>query len=507
MKLLVFVLAAATVASASSRTLFHHHAKTPPGQTNPGCTNPVTKVKITTTGEIIEGPACIDTTVNALRYNNIIRRSITETNGPDLFGSLSKPPAPIAVQDTAEQPRAAQNKLRATLLEPAHATAPKDQVQEKFNETLAAINSVDLLIAGDQKQIRESKTTADQEILALQTIVLSSDALLAGGAKNLITRAQADIARFPDSSNFNSSNSSNFKPIRWPDTEDTLGNVNQNIQQLNALQLMEGFAAWSADPNNVKAFDAAMQRATMQKTTTLGMGSDSSDYKTVSQQIAVIAQWTDFINGLQETMFETAEDVPCGALFNVTQNNTLQLAQTDRLPTLDLKDTTTATVDNWVIVRCSNPFSVSAGILFSFVADNEFGIVASKGPLDKDGNPTTVNKFQRTATSDVPKLPIVLAHVRLLETENKKLAFHGSFGVAAHSRSSSQGGSDPEYLFGGSISLLRTMFITGGPYWATRVNLGGGFSEGDTVPTGVTAPPLQKQGVKGWALAISFTKP
>src|ERR1041385_4650366 len=483
MKAIVLVLAAASVASASSRTLFHHHKQGSDGQSVPNCTNPVQQIKITTTGEIIEGPACVEARVNALRYFNVIRQNVTEDKGTDIFATLSKPPDPIAVQDTQDQAnvRTDQKNLRAAMFAPLKATAPKDQVDEKFKAALGSINTADLLIAGDQKQVRDAKATIDQEILTLKTIVLSSDALLQGGPKALIDHAQKDIEHFP-------------KPVLWTDIENTLANINDNINQLNTLQTMAGWADWSGDAGNVKAFDAAMQRSTTQKTAEGGMASDSSDYRTISQKIALIQQWTDFINGLTVDMFTASEDVSCRALFNVTRNNTLQLAQTDQLPTLDLKDPTTSTIDNWVVVRCSNPFTVSAGMVFSLVSDSEFGIVASKGPPDMSGNPTTVNKFQRTNTTNVPKLPIALAHVRLWECDSRKFAFHGSFGVAAHSRSSSQGGSDPEYLFGGSISLWRTMFITGGPYWATRVNLGGGFSEGDIVPTGVTAPPLQKQG-------------
>jgi hypothetical protein len=366
----------------------------------------------------------------------------------------------------------------------------EDPIEDSFRKTQKVIDDITTQLATNQKQARDAQTKIAHQLAVLRFTLENSDAVLAGGAENLIKKAQKDIA---------------FDEITWPPLEDTLDKINTSIQQLDALHQVPGWTDWYSKNN--KEYDATVQKVAIQNTAALTIAPASDAYKTAALQIAVIQQWTQFINALTEKMFWAAEDVPCGTLFNITRNNTLQLSQTDRLPTLDLKDPTTSTVSNWVIVRCSNPFSISAGMIFSFVADNEFGIVAAKGPKDMNGNPTTVNEFQRTATSDVPKLPIALAHVRLAEWCDKKFAFHGSFGVAAHSRSSSQGGSDPEYLFGGSISLLRTMFITGGPYWATRVRLGGGFSENDQVPTGVNAPPLQKQNVKGWALAISFTKP
>lgn len=500
MKVIVFLLAAATAASASSRTIWPWHKSEPVT----GCTEPVKNVKITTTGEIIEGPACVAATVNALRYNNVIHRTVTEVQGPDLFGALSKPPGPIKVEDIPEatppkqdqqkaqqQANDSRSQLHAQMM--SRAISPVEEVERSFGAVQKVVDSTDVLLAVQQSQIRTAKSNTNQYLLTIKTVVVSSDSVLQGGAPSLIASSKKAIE--------------NIKPITWPNVEDTLAGINKSLQDLNALQEMAGWADWSNNPGNSKRYDAVKQRATTQKTAAEGMTTDTDAYKTLSQQVAVIQQWIEFINALTPGMFQATEDVSCGALFNLTRNNTLQLSQTDRLPTLDLKDPATTNIDNWVVVRCSTPFSVSAGIIFSFVADNEFGIVASKGAPDMSGNPTTVNKFQRTATSDIPKLPIALAHVRIWETQNKEFAFHGSFGVAAHSRSSSQGGSDPEYLFGGSLSLWRTMFITGGPYWATRVNLGGGFAEGDIVPSGVNSPPLVKQGVRGWALAISFTKP
>src|SRR6185312_12260605 len=126
--------------------------------------------------------------------------------------------------------------------------------------------------------------------------------------------------------------------------------------------------------------------------------------------------------------------------------------------------------------------------------------------VDDKGNPTTVNKFQVTSSSDVPILPIALVHGRLFDIPGTKqtLALHIAFGVAAHTRSDAQGGSNPEYLLGGSISVLRTLFISGGPYWGRTTALGGGFSVNDTVPTGVTAAPITTVGERAWAITVSL---
>lgn len=499
MKILVFVLAAASLASAAPFPWHHHHHT--PGQPVPGCKHPVELVKTTTTGEIIEGPVCVQTNVNAIRYNTVIKRTVTETAGQDLFGALSKPPAPITIADATPaggQSRdsthmaalAAQDTLSRSRAMIA-ARQGDDPIGDSFRATRTLINNIDVLLAFNQKQARDAQTTIDQEILVLKAVVTNSDAVFQGGAKNLIASAQAAIA--------------GFRPVTWPDVEDTLAQTNNAIQALNALHQMDGWGDWYKA--NSQDYDKTAQKADDQKTAATAIAPASDPYKTASQQLAVIQQWTQFINSLNEGMFLETEDVPCGILFNVTRTNTLQLSQTDRLPTLDLNAMTTNNVDSWVVVRCSNPFTVSAGMVFSFVADNEFGIVPSKGPNDSSGNPTLVNQFQTTSTSNVPKLPIVLAHARLHDFWGDKIALHGSFGVAAHTRSDAQGGSNPEYLLGGSLSLLRTMFITGGPYWATRVQLAGGFSPGDTVPSSVSTPPLRKDGVRGWALAISFTKP
>jgi hypothetical protein len=150
-----------------------------------------------------------------------------------------------------------------------------------------------------------------------------------------------------------------------------------------------------------------------------------------------------------------------------------------------------------VTIECTSPFAVSAGVVFSTVRQQEFAI--RPGPNGE-------NQFVLSSESRFHPLPLGMVHGRLSEP-SESLAVHASFGVAGNFRSQGAGGSDAEFLFGMSFSLFRTMFITPGLQLGRRIELSSGFKEGDTVPSGITEPPLKKSYQAGFALAITFTKP
>jgi len=198
--------------------------------------------------------------------------------------------------------------------------------------------------------------------------------------------------------------------------------------------------------------------------------------------------------------FSTSNDGDCEFAFSQTKKTALTLSRTDRKPgTKDTKPEAVLTVT----VECTSPFAVTAGVAFSSIQERDFAIVPSS---DGKTPPGVVNKFQSTAKSSFHPLPLGMVHARLWEP-TEKFAVHASFGMAGNFRSQNSGGSDVEFLVGPSLSLFRTMFVTPGLHVGHKVSLGGGFNEGDIVPSSITQPPLQKSYKLGFGLAITFTKP
>jgi hypothetical protein len=156
-----------------------------------------------------------------------------------------------------------------------------------------------------------------------------------------------------------------------------------------------------------------------------------------------------------------------------------------------------------VAVECTSPFTVSAGVAFSTVGEHEFAIQPT--PVTP-GSTTTQNTFVETNDSGIHPLPLGMIHVRLHET-NSRLSWHGSFGLAGNFRSQSAGGSNAEFLIGGSLALFRTVFLTPGLYIGQKTSLGAGFTLNSAVPASITQPPLQKSYKSAFGFAITFTKP
>ena len=139
----------------------------------------------------------------------------------------------------------------------------------------------------------------------------------------------------------------------------------------------------------------------------------------------------------------------CDFAFSRTKQTVLTLSRIDMMP--GAASTSPETVLT-VTVECTSPFSLSAGVAFSTIPDDEFTIVAN--PAAAAGS-ATPNMISENATSKFHPLPLALANMRLLEF-NEKVALYGSFGVAANIRGQSAGGSTAEYLIGPSIGFFRT---------------------------------------------------
>src|SRR6185437_7857467 len=135
----------------------------------------------------------------------------------------------------------------------------------------------------------------------------------------------------------------------------------------------------------------------------------------------------------------------CGFAFSSTKDTVVTLTRVDLMP--GATNTSPQTVLT-VKIECTSPFSLSAGVVFSTIPDNQFTI--SQVQTTSSGTPTTSNIITENSTSSFHPLPLALASMRLWEP-NEKISAAFSFGVAANIRDQTSGGSTAEYLIGPSF--------------------------------------------------------
>jgi hypothetical protein len=221
------------------------------------------------------------------------------------------------------------------------------------------------------------------------------------------------------------------------------------------------------------------------------------------QRLEVLKQlWQNHANNPDEYSDPTTMRIAgtCDYAFASTKQTAVKLTAIDQLP--DKSAASPSDVLS-VTIECASPFNVSAGVEFSTVPYNQFAIQPVATP---PGSTTTTNEFVYTTHSNFHPLPIAMVSTRLYEP-NEKFSIHASFGLSGNFNSDSNGGSSAEFLFGPSIALFRTMFITPGLHIGRESTLANGFSVGNPAPPNVTTPPVQISYKPGFGLAITFTKP
>jgi hypothetical protein len=296
-------------------------------------------------------------------------------------------------------------------------------------------------------------------------------------------------------------------PDKWQASDDILRDVHKSQNALTLLPSSEK----TSDPAK---FNELKSRLDDLESKALLQASGSDQAKAVGAKIGLLQYWKDVLATFLEpdgsipkepaNKFVLHQEVVCGTLFNVNKEITVKLTIGDRLVLFDGQQMSTQTHDAFVTVRCASPFSISAGVAFSFIEQREFAIQQS--PISP-GSTTVVNKFGYSARDSVHPLPLAMAHMRIGEWYQHRLGLHASFGVAANVQGTNAGGSNAEYLPGLTLSLFRTMFITTGVHIGKQASLAGGFRVGDEVPSGITSPPIQTSYKAGLGLAITFTKP
>jgi hypothetical protein len=266
------------------------------------------------------------------------------------------------------------------------------------------------------------------------------------------------------------------------------------------------------------AYDGLKQQLDAAEQQALTYTSTSDNVKNLKGQIAIAKSWdANFIQiGLKKDMtpkqiedanidasFVVSKALSCGTLFNKNSSTAVSLVVLDQTAIFDGKAPTPKTQDSFVSVTCSSPFTLSGGVGFSLIRQQEFAIVKSAG----GANNTSVSKFGTLGDSKVHPMPIAMAHARVADFWDHKSALHVSVGVAGNIQGQDNGGSSAEFLVGGSWSFWRTMYLSAGLHIGTKTQLAGGFKVGDPVPSDVTSVQVQKSYAPGFGFAITFTKP
>ena len=316
-----------------------------------------------------------------------------------------------------------------------------------------------------------------------------------------LTTAQAQInTAF---SQFKASNQPNQQQQGEVDTE--LGNLAQEIKvgQPNLASLNQMSAL----------FTAAIAQCVTASTSAAALSPSSSTYSNFAAAQAALVHWRDKMASILDAWnksqanppggpdpFAMSRSADCGFAFSRTKDTVVTLTRIDLTP--GLSNPTAQTVLT-VTVECTSPFSLSAGVAFSTIPDNEFAVAPTPGTVGTS-NPT--NTIYQTSASRFHPLPLAMVNARFAEP-NEHVAFYGSFGIAANIRDQSAGGSTAEYLMGPSVGLFRTMIFTAGVHLGSRASVGQGYTVNGTAPTTLTTAPINTSYTAGFGLGISFTTP
>ena len=458
---------------------------TVPAFSNGGpCTNPKLSPHTASpngAGETVEGSICIQVgPVNRLRDFIFISTSTTQTAGP--------PPGSIFPPSGIKSPAGGTGSSSLDDLSGRVRRAQTDLRERQDTNRIAAANLDDLIA-----RLREFITHSDEAVGEGHF-----DSLV-----NEIKNRKAEIDQA-------------LQNPKWKAADDIVKSVHsvQNDWTNLPIDHADVFSDAATKAERTSTYNALKAQLDDLESRALQQASGSDQAKAIGKDLGLLRYWSDVLGKFLEpdgsvpldpaSKFVVHEDVSCGALFNVNKQTTIKLTVGDRLPFFDGQQMSTQTHDALVTVNCASPFSLSTGVAFSFIEQREFAIVQT--PISP-GSTTTVNKFGFASRSVVHPLPLVMAHLRLYEWDERRYALHATFGVAANIQGTNAGGSNAEYLPGLTLSLFRTMYLTAGVHIGKQASLAGGFQVGDPVPPGITSPPIQTSYKAGAGFAVTFTKP
>ncbi len=242
-------------------------------------------------------------------------------------------------------------------------------------------------------------------------------------------------------------------------------------------------------------------------TGTVALAPGSTAYKSFIAAHEALSGWNDRIRGAisnRATAFQLDYTEPCKFALSSTKKNTITVTRVDQIPGVaNPKPETVLTV----VVECTTPFSLSAGVVFSTVPDNQYAVAAVPvGPPTGITPAATAPTIVQTSNSTFHPLPLAMVNARLYEWSDWG-AVYASFGIAANTRNQSAGGSTAEYVLGPSVGLFRYFLFTPGVYFGSKATVGNGYAVGSVVPTSVTTVPVMTNYKLSFGFAITFTKP
>jgi hypothetical protein len=455
----------------------------------------VIQLSINNTGQTVEGPACAEIEVNALRYGADFGKTITYSNGPNLtsvFPSSFSPggadPKTVVAQSLEEKFKADDDQWRAL--------SAQLILLESTNRTTGAtldkyLTSLRNLIVQTDDTMANSGSAGVMAIVNAPTNKAQMDAALGSlvswnTTDAIVTRLQqlqADLTSLP---------------LQFPNNIGTI--TGDPCSQVNIKLL--GWTDWSKCRDT--QYKLAQSSVTTLSSEAAPWTSDGDKATQFAKKIGIVQLWKTTFTGLMPDSFKKQAEVQCSVLFNRNEQTVLKLILTDRTTIFDGQVPQLQTKDNLLTVTCSSPFSISAGAAFNTIHNPQFAIVKS---VPAAGGTTSINTFGATSNSQINPYPIAMAHGRLYSWSQNRYALHFSFGVGASVSGQNSGGSSPEFLTGLSLSFFRTIYITGGLDVAKQTQLIGGFMVGGTVPSDVTTPPTSSSYRPGFGFAITFTKP
>jgi hypothetical protein len=449
-------------------------------------------LSINDSGKMLEGPACAQIIVNALRYSADFGKTVSYTGGANLPSIF-----PSSFSAGGAQP-------------------PKVEIlDEHFNADFRNIQQLQGQLLAIEVQNRKTGAGLDKYLATLRALISQTDEILrAGGAKGVVTVVKGAATQ-------NQMDDILHDALNWQTTDEIVARLLRVQADLNALPLLFpantgtvtgdpctdanrgqlGWTDWSKCRDT--QFKAAQSMVTAALTEAGPWVSDGDKVAQFAKKVGIVRYWQTTIAALTEDSFTLQAEVRCGVLFNRNEQTILKLILVDRTSVFDGQPGSPQIKDGLLTVTCSSPFTVSAGAAFSTIRNKQFAIVKSVPP----SGTTSLSTFGVTSDSRVNPYPVAMAHARLRDWRDNRYALHFSFGVGANIKGDASGGSNPEFLTGLSISFLRTIFVTGGLDVGKQSELIGGFKVGDPVPTDITSPPVSSSYKAGFGFTITFTKP
>ena len=154
-----------------------------------------------------------------------------------------------------------------------------------------------------------------------------------------------------------------------------------------------------------------------------------------------------------------------------------------------------------VVIHYKNPprFSASAGTLVSLYGKHVFGFSTSQTGIGTNGVATTENTIT-LSQSNVQLVPIGFLNTYISGTNRLHLDLQAGLGINPNGSKTAV-----EYFFGPALTM-HGIYFAPGLYIARASYLGGGFSLGEVIPSGVT-PPVNYRATYRFAFAISYSPP